>query len=262
MSNDAIEEAWAALDEGRPEDALAVLADLDEDSGTRWSTEVLARIELGDLAAAEEAHARARERSGRDDPDFLWASGELHLLRWRTDKARAAFARLVEVDPSTAAYERLSLCLDLAEDYAAADEALNAAHAIDPEQRPVPPRLDPDAFDAIVHEAIGELPEPFRQALETTALVIDPMPGPGAVVGEGTETPPDLLGLFVGASLLDRGLDDSGEIPPTIYLFRRNLERLCRDHAELREEIRVTLYHEVGHALGFDEDGVEDMGLA
>ena len=46
-----------------------------------------------------------------------------------------------------------------------------------------------------------------------------------------------------------------------IYLYQRNLERSVRDEAELREEIRVTLYHEIGHLLGFDEHGVEDLGL-
>ena len=47
-----------------------------------------------------------------------------------------------------------------------------------------------------------------------------------------------------------------------IYLFKRNLERMARDEAHLAEEIRITLFHEIGHLLGLDEDEVASMGLA
>ena len=50
-------------------------------------------------------------------------------------------------------------------------------------------------------------------------------------------------------------------MPPSIYLFQRNLERYARDSEHLRLEIRTTLYHEVAHLLGYDEDEVDAMGL-
>ena len=110
---------------------------------------------------------------------------------------------------------------------------------------------------------MGQLPAEFRRALDTTAVVIDPMPTRALASGSHPgETPPDLLGLFVGRGLYDRTPEDSGEMPPTVYLFQRNLERAARDHEELVEQIRVTLFHELGHALGFDEEGVDEMGLA
>ena len=46
-----------------------------------------------------------------------------------------------------------------------------------------------------------------------------------------------------------------------IYLFQRNLERFADDEEHLREEIRTTLFHEIAHLLGWDEDEVEAMGL-
>jgi predicted Zn-dependent protease with MMP-like domain len=72
---------------------------------------------------------------------------------------------------------------------------------------------------------------------------------------------PGTLGLCVGVPYSERGTQSALERPPTIHLFQRNLERGARDRAELEQEIRVTLYHELGHALGFDEEGVDEMGL-
>ncbi len=54
--------------------------------------------------------------------------------------------------------------------------------------------------------------------------------------GNPLEVPPELLGLFVGASQLEQS-------------------------DEALEQVRVTLDHELGHFLGFDEEGVEAMGL-
>ena len=55
------------------------------------------------------------------------------------------------------------------------------------------------------------------------------------------------------------GEDASAELPPTIYLFQRNLERYAADRDHLREEIRTTLFHELGHLLGLDEDEVDGV---
>ena len=53
-----------------------------------------------------------------------------------------------------------------------------------------------------------------------------------------------------------------GGLPPRIHLFQRNLERFAVDREELQEEIAVTLYHELGHYLGLDEEELEELDLA
>ena len=50
-------------------------------------------------------------------------------------------------------------------------------------------------------------------------------------------------------------------ITATLKGFDRNLERAAKNREHLLEEIRTTLYHELGHVLGFDEEGVAQMGL-
>ena len=257
--SDAVEAAWSALEDGLPEEALELLRGA-TDSGARWACAALCHLDLGAFAEADRALARA-EAADAEDADVLFAAGEVHLAAWRIERARTAFEELAQSAPSREVFERLALCLDLLGEEEAADRALDAAAAVDPERGPRAPHLAPEAFEAVVMQAVDDLPPEFQAALQRVAIVIDPVPGMGAVVGDGRETPPDLLGLFVGTALVDESAEASLQLPPTVYLFQRNLERGVADEEELAREIRVTLYHELGHALGFDEEGVEEMGL-
>lgn len=72
----------------------------------------------------------------------------------------------------------------------------------------------------------------------------------------------DLLGLFEGVALPERHRDELDYIPDQITLFRLPLSEMCADEAELREEIRITIIHELGHFFGFGEDALEKLGFA
>lgn len=257
-----LDAAWARLEEGEPELALRELSALDEGLCERWLAETMARMELGDLVQARRALERARA-SGvpADDPDHLWATGQLLLREWKLDEAQATFRRLTEVDRTPEALERLSFCEELRGDLVEAERLYAEAHRIDPEDFPEISRLEEEEFALVVQEAVEFLPPEFQALLGQTRLVLSAVPDRSIVIpGEEVETPPDLLGLFLGASMLERS-EDLPELPPVIHLYQRNLERAAADEDDLREQIRVTLYHELGHLLGFDEDGVADLGL-
>jgi predicted Zn-dependent protease with MMP-like domain len=254
-------QALAALSEGSAEEALGLLEEVDPALGERWSAAAQAQLELGQLERAEQSLARARELLGPDHEDVLWAEGRLRLQQWRIDEAGRAFGRLDPGREGAPLLENLALLADLSGDFTRADELFRRAARLDAEGSPLPPRLSPEHFEQLVAAAARDLPPEFRRALEEIAVVIDPMPTAEIVGAPGSGHPPDVLGLFVGPPLGERGVRDLPELPPTIFLFQRNLERASRDARELREEIRITLYHELGHALGFDEEGVEELGL-
>jgi predicted Zn-dependent protease with MMP-like domain len=256
-----LEKALVALSEGRPLEALERLEEVDPALGERWTAAAQAELELGELHRAEQSLARARELLGADSEDLLWTEGRLRLHQWRVDEARSAFGRLDPEREGAPLLENLALLADLAGDFRRADELFQRAARLDSEGSPLPPRLSPERFEQLVAAAARDLPPEFRRALEEIAVVIDPMPTAEIVGAPGSGHPPDILGLFAGPPLGERGVRDLPELPPTIFLFQRNLERASRDAGELREEIRTTLYHELGHALGFDEDGVEELGL-
>lgn len=111
----------------------------------------------------------------------------------------------------------------------------------------------------VTRDVLGKLPDNLRE--EANACVIE-----FALVSECMADEPDLdedlLGLFEGCSRLD-GVPETPQDLPRIRLFLDNLW----DHADgdvnaFREELRVTLLHELGHYLGLDEDQVAALGLA
>ena len=97
---------------------------------------------------------------------------------------------------------------------------------------------DPVTFDEHVRAALDELPAHLAAALENIAVVVE---------DENPEDP-DLLGLYHGVPLPERG-DMAGVLPDTISIYRIPLEESFPDPDELRDEIRITVLHELGALL-------------
>jgi len=143
-----------------------------------------------------------------------------------------------------------------------ADRAYASAHAAAPEDFPLPMRMSRSAFEEAIHDARGQLPENLQEKLDQVPVVVDDLP-PREILThpEGEGLTPDLLGLFVGRNLRDESVFEIPGIPAAIYIYERNLERACRTREELVSEIATTLYHELGHYLGLDEDDLRELGV-
>ena len=104
-------------------------------------------------------------------------------------------------------------------------------------------------FDDHVRAALDELPPNLAAALTNVAVVVE------------DENPDDhdLFGLYHGVPLPERG-DMAGLPPDTISIYRIPLEESFSDPDELREEIRITVLHELGHYFGLDEDRLAELG--
>ncbi|NKB69978.1 MAG: hypothetical protein GKR89_23130 [Candidatus Latescibacteria bacterium] len=115
-------------------------------------------------------------------------------------------------------------------------------------------------FDALVERALRRIPQPFQQALENVAIVVEDWPDP-ELVREITGDPRDALyGLFTGTPLTERSLEYSGDLPAQIHLYRGPLEEDFPDPEQLAQEVEVTLVHEIAHFMGLDEEAVERYG--
>jgi predicted Zn-dependent protease with MMP-like domain len=104
-------------------------------------------------------------------------------------------------------------------------------------------------FEDHVRAALDELPPNIVDALRNVAVVIE----------DENPDDPDLLGLYHGVPLPDRG-DMAGTLPDKISIYRIPLEESFSDPEELREEIRITVLHELGHYFGLDEDRIAELG--
>lgn len=117
------------------------------------------------------------------------------------------------------------------------------------------PRMSPEEFDAIVWDSVEQLPEWVREGFDNIELLIQDVPDADLDPdGEG------LLGLYVGVPLTERSVEDVGGLPDIIYIFRHPHIGMGLPQAELRDEIRKTLIHEVAHFFGIDDDHLDDIG--
>jgi predicted Zn-dependent protease with MMP-like domain len=79
-------------------------------------------------------------------------------------------------------------------------------------------------------------------------------------MGYDPDDPEDtLFGLYEGVPLTERRHDDV-LLPDQITIFRRPLLEWAESEAEVVEEVRVTVLHEIGHFFGLDEDRLEELG--
>jgi acetylglutamate kinase len=120
--------------------------------------------------------------------------------------------------------------------------------------------MDDSAFSAEVEAAIAELPADFRAAVENVAVLVEAFPDPDTQHEMGLEGPWDLLGLYRGVPLPERGYGYAGAEPDQVSLYREPIRAYCADIGEsLAECVRVTLIHELGHYLGYDDRQLEAL---
>jgi len=131
-----------------------------------------------------------------------------------------------------------------------------------------------ERFVKLVEEALEALPEKFARLVKNVAVVVEDEPsreaaqrlrsGPAAGSGQAGEQHGDageeglLMGEYIGVPLTERG---AWEAPPPdkIVLYQKNIEAACETEDEIREEVRLTVLHELGHYFGMDEQQLEDV---
>ena len=104
-------------------------------------------------------------------------------------------------------------------------------------------------FEDVVEEALDSLPAEIAAGLRNVAVVVE----------DEDSGDPDLYGVFEGVPITEGG-PAPGELPNRIAIFRRPLEADFDDVDELRDEIRITVLHELGHYFGLGEDRLAELG--
>jgi predicted Zn-dependent protease with MMP-like domain len=267
-SSESLDAVWTAIEEGRVEEAMDIADTLGREHPTDGEVHLAlaaAAYEAGDSPTALEAARRAGEL-GIEDPQMQrWYEAAALYQLWQLDSARQVLQEIVRDDAEFAdAWYMLAQVCETLQDQVGARRGYDRAFAIEPDRFLKPIRIDARDLDRVILQARGDLPTEFRKALEEVPVVVQPLPTLEMAKAAGEDEPPlppDLLGLFVGSSQLDHSVFNPVEQPGVIFLFQTNLERICPDEETLAEEVRITLYHELGHYLGFEEDDMHRMGL-
>jgi predicted Zn-dependent protease with MMP-like domain len=121
--------------------------------------------------------------------------------------------------------------------------------------------MDRARFEALVGEALDDIPEPFRTHLGQVAVVIEDEPSAEVLRDLGMDPQRDtLFGLYEGTPLAERAHGESAALPDRITIFYRPLVRTFRTPGAIRREIRTTVVHEIGHSLGLEDDAIAAEG--
>jgi predicted Zn-dependent protease with MMP-like domain len=69
-----------------------------------------------------------------------------------------------------------------------------------------------------------------------------------------------LLGLYQGIPLTNRTTNYAGVLPERITIYRLAICAICNSEAEVVEQVRRTVIHEVGHYFGIDDERLRELG--
>ncbi|GAB3994749.1 metallopeptidase family protein [Glycomyces albus] len=111
--------------------------------------------------------------------------------------------------------------------------------------------MGPEDFEAAVADALDAVPQELMAMLDNVVILVEEEPdGPNK----------NLLGLYHGTALTDRGWEYGGVLPDTITIYRGPTLRMCSSKEEVVEEVAVTVVHEIAHHFGIEEDRLHDLG--
>lgn len=109
--------------------------------------------------------------------------------------------------------------------------------------------VDPERFRELVGEALDTIPVELGRLMDNVNVFVDDHSPAGG-----------LLGLYEGIPLTRREAYGGLALPDRIVIYRRAICASCATEDEVREQVRVTVVHEVAHHFGIDDRRLEELG--
>ena len=115
-----------------------------------------------------------------------------------------------------------------------------------------------EQFVKVVEEALDSLPQEFRSRIKNVAILVEDFP-PNQSSPQPGQQRRLLLGIFHGVPATKKSVFDLPTGPAHIVLYQKNIEAVCSNEVEVRQQIRLTLMHELGHYFGMTEEQLRDV---
>jgi predicted Zn-dependent protease with MMP-like domain len=113
-------------------------------------------------------------------------------------------------------------------------------------------------FEALVAEAVAQVPQPYQDRLDNIAFIVEEEPSPAQRQKMALRPGETLFGLYEGVPLPNRG-GVTKLLPDKITLFKNPLLAVSPDLAQLKRRIGHTVWHEVAHYFGLDHGQIDAL---
>ncbi|GAA1572534.1 MULTISPECIES: metallopeptidase family protein [Kribbella] len=107
------------------------------------------------------------------------------------------------------------------------------------------------AFEGLVAQALDEVPEELAGLIDNVAVFVEDEPPAGD---------PELLGIYEGIPLTERGHYYGGVLPDRITIYRNPTLKICETVDDVVEEVHITVVHEIAHHFGIDDARLHELG--
>jgi predicted Zn-dependent protease with MMP-like domain len=114
----------------------------------------------------------------------------------------------------------------------------------------VPVQISAESFERLVDEALGLIPPKLARAVDNVVVLI----------ADRNPEEPDLLGLYEGVPLGERGSDYGGSLPDVIHIYRDAILAICESEDDVVDEVAITVVHEFAHYFGIDDEKLHELG--
>jgi predicted Zn-dependent protease with MMP-like domain len=121
-------------------------------------------------------------------------------------------------------------------------------------------------FDDELEWVLERLPPMVHELIEKVPLHVEDHPSAEVMAKTGVRYRDQLCGLYTGIPLSQRSIQHSGTLPDVVTIYREGILEAARDARgrvrsdRLREQIRITVLHELAHHHGLDEDELRELG--
>ncbi len=105
-------------------------------------------------------------------------------------------------------------------------------------------------FESLVADALDQVPAELMALMDNVVVLVE----------DRNDEEPDLLGLYEGYALTERGWEYGGALPDRIMIYREAICDICATEEDVVEEVLVTVVHEIAHHFGIEEDRLHELG--
>lgn len=119
--------------------------------------------------------------------------------------------------------------------------------------------LSDTEFEGIIAEAMDTLPERFLEHVKNVAITWADDPTPEQRVKQQLRPHETLFGLYEGIPLTRRGDNYNLVLPDKITIFKNPILHFAQDIAQVKQQVKHTLWHEIAHHYGLDHDRIHEL---